>query len=583
MIRVTDLKKKFGDRILFENVNFTIGKHEKVGLIGRNGAGKSTLLKMILGQIDCDQGKIEFFSKMKMRSLDQNLVFSGKTVLSQVEASLEGFDEGATWKAESILLGLGFKKDDFEKDPASLSGGFKIRLRLAEVLVSQADVLVLDEPTNYLDIISLRWLENFLKQWKGCFVLVTHDREFMEKVVSHTMIIRRGVIKKYEGGPVKVLNQVLKDEEIYEKTRKNMQKKREKTEEFIRKFRAGARSAGLVQSRIKSLAKQDMGESLVRIADVQFNFKGTRPAGNYIYNAQDVSFGYKDDDLLFKDFGIHFKFEDRIGIVGKNGKGKSTLLNVLAQYLQPVAGEVVGTKGVEVGYFGSRSVEELDMRNSILKELGDMPGVTEQDVRKVCSALLFKGDDVHKKISVLSGGEKSRVCLAKVMLKGCNLLFLDEPTNHLDMESCLALSDSLRMFEGCVVVVAHDEKMLSEVVNRLVVFDGSANGCNLYNFGYEKFLKTVGWGDEIMFGTSLKVGSADKGREYNKKKENKKLQRKLMKDIEKLEAKKIKIEKELGDACLERNVERIRKLGEELKTLENQIDDRYNEFDTVMG
>jgi ATP-binding cassette subfamily F protein 3 len=590
MLKVTDLKKSYGDRVLFDEVEFAVGKNEKVGLIGRNGTGKSTLLKVILGEEKYDEGKIHMPSSYIVKALEQNLNFEESSALRQVEKSLSRMEKGHVWKVHTILDGLGFSPEQKEMDPLELSSGYKVRLRLAEVLVSQADLLILDEPTNYLDILSLRWLEDFLKTWSGAFVLVTHDRTFMEKVVTHTMVIRRGKLKKVEGGPVKLLEQVRKDEEIYEKTRQNMVKKREKTEEFIRKFRAGARSAGLVQSRIKSLEKQDLGEKMRKIADVKFQFKGEVPEGNYIFRMDDLGFGYDPKGLLFEGLDMEVKIKDRIGIIGKNGAGKSTLMDLLAGYNKALKGELEISEGVKVGYFGSKSFQDLNENNTILKELHDLPGVVEKQVRQVCGALLFRGDDVHKKIKVLSGGEKSRVCLAKVMLTGCNLLMLDEPTNHLDMESCVELSRSLREFDGAVFVVTHDESMLMELANRLVVFgDAFESGARVMNFGYKEFLKRGGWenyvdveSDEGSDSDELDESKLSKKELFELEKARKKDQRRIMMEIDKLEKRKGRLEDELAKACADQDVEEIERLGVKVAEMSGEIDGKFEELEGVM-
>lgn len=587
MLRVDGLKKSYGGRVLFDEVNFVIGKNEKIGLIGRNGVGKSTLLKMMLGREEMDEGKVDCPKNYIVKSLEQNLEFSSDSAIEQCKMSLSRLEKGHTWKVETILDGLGFSDEQKKMDPNLLSSGYKVRLRLSEVLVSQADLLILDEPTNYLDIVSLRWLESFLRSWKGSFLLVTHDRSFMEKVVTHTMMIRRGKLKKQEGSPLKLISQIEKDEEIYEKTRQNMLKKKEKTEDFIRKFRAGARSAGLVQSRIKSLEKQDLGEKMRQIADVRFKFKTEEIDGNYIFDIEDLAFGYDKNKKLFKNLTLNVKFKDRIAIVGRNGAGKSTLLNVMARFEKPDEGEIFKSHGIKVGYFGSKSFETLNFDNTILKELHDMPGVVEQEVRQVCGALLFRGDDVYKKIKVLSGGEKSRVCLAKVMLKKCNMIFLDEPTNHLDMESCAELSKALSTFEGTVVVVTHDERMLEEVVSKLIVFDRQyPDGAVIFDGGYKDFLKAGGWENselvEIVKEEEVVDEKLSKKELFELDKINKKKQRKLMMDIEKLEKKTNVVSDKLNKACLDKNVEDIEKLGLKLKDAKSEIEKLYEELDLIM-
>lgn len=293
MLTISGLTKFYGHQTLFENVYLNIGPKEKIGLVGRNGTGKTTFLKILLGEEAHQEGEIEMPNGYRVKSLEQHLKFTEKTILGQVCKALPKNVLNEDWKAKSILMGLGFDTYDFERPPSEFSSGFQVRVRLAEALVSESDLLLLDEPTNYLDILSLRWLERFLKSWKGAFVLVTHDQHFMDLVVSHTVAIHRGHMRKMAGGPIKLLEHIKKDEEIYEKTRKNQTKKLEKEDEFIRKFRAGARSAGLVQSRIKSLAKQGVKQKLDNIATIKFQFRSIPCKSDSVVQATDVSFAYE--------------------------------------------------------------------------------------------------------------------------------------------------------------------------------------------------------------------------------------------------------------------------------------------------
>lgn len=584
MINVVDLKKSYGERVLFDEVNFTIGKNERLGIIGRNGTGKSTLLKILMGQISPDTGRIEIPEGVTVRSLEQNLKFESKTSLEEVEKGLSLLDKGKTWYAHSVLNGLGFSDELVNMDPNLLSGGYKVRLRLAQVLVSRADVLILDEPTNYLDIVSLRWLETFLKSWEGACVLVTHDRNFMNSVVTHTLCIRRAQVKKQEGGPTALLEQILKDEEVYEKTRLNMVKKREKTEDFIRKFRAGARSAGLVQSRIKSLAKQDLGEKLMKIADISLDFAEKKIGGNFLFNLEKGSFGYDQDNLLFEELSLNILYGDKLAIVGPNGKGKSTLLNVLAGYECLNSGEINKTVGVEIGYFGSKSFLDLDENKTIVQELMSVGDMDEQRVRNLCGSLLFSGDLMNKKIGVLSGGEKSRVCLGKVILKPCNLLFLDEPTNHLDMESCMILTQAVLDFPGAVVLVTHDESMLSEFAEKLVVF-GAANSDGSktlnYEYGYDKFLEEIGWGEEQK-NSSIDEKKEDKRKAYQEEKYKKKEQERLFREIDVLEEKVKKEEEALLKSCELGDIADIEKLSKLVSVLKDDLQKLYTDLENVI-
>lgn len=584
MIQINGLNKSYGSQILFQDVSLTIGDQEKIGLVGRNGSGKSTFLRMLL---DRDDDAIVFPEHFTISSLEQHLDFEHDTLLKQVCASLPAYAMHDDWRAQSLLMGLGFQQEDFEKAPGEFSSGFQIRIRLAEALISEPHLLLLDEPTNYLDILSLRWLEGFLQQWKGAFVLVTHDRHFMESVVSHTVGIHRGKMRKIEGGPKKLMDQIALEEDVYERTRVAQEKKRKKTEEFISKFRAGARSAGLVQSRIKSLEKQEVKEKLSKIPDIRFHFRSETFHGDALLKASNLSFGY-DDKLLIDGFSLVVNPGERIAIVGRNGKGKSTLLNLLSGHLESQTGKLKGHVNLKQGYFGSESKAALMPSRTILEELRRVEDVKEQELRNLCGSLLFSGDASHKKISQLSGGERSRVCLGKVMLKTSQLLFLDEPTNHLDMESCQALTEALKDFPGAVVFVSHDEDMLEALATRLVVFD--AGEISHKHYGYREFLERDGWSEEESEGIfKFAKPASDNKVQYLERKEQKKrlrklqsIQEKLTKKLEELEAQQQENADELAAACEAGDPAEIERLGKEAKRLSDAIQETLTSLEEAM-
>lgn len=587
MIQVKSLTKYYGAQTLFSDISFTIGDNEHLGLIGRNGTGKTTLLKIILSEEGYDEGTIEYPEHCLISALTQHLSFSFPNVLQEVCSVLpiEGREE-QTWKAKSILMGLGFLESDFSRSPQEFSGGYQIRIRLAQALVKEPDLLLLDEPTNYLDIISLRWLEGFLREWKKSFLLVTHDVHFMEKVVESTMALHRGKLRKMKGGPLKIMEQIRQDEEVYEKTRQNQEKKKAAQEEFIRTFRAGARSAGLVQSRIKSLEKQEIKEKLELLPDVVFRFSGELFRGNIMLEAQNISFSYPSSSVLFSDVSLSLHSYDRLAIVGPNGKGKTTLLNLLAGKISPSVGIVRIPPTLRIGYLGSESFASLHPDRILLEEIVSVGGVTEQDVRRVLGSLLFSGETVKKKIRNLSGGEKNRACMAKILLSSHHVLILDEPTNHLDMESCMALQNALLEFEGAIILVSHDERMLSAVANRLVVFDGGV--VQSYSMGYDEFLKTKGWAEEVK-SESAEVVSENK-QQYLSQKEHQKRQRFLQSQAKKIEAslteKESKIQKlssELVKASMSKKYDRMKELGIQIKNLQEEIEETYRELENVIN
>lgn len=587
MLAISGLTKFYGNQMLFKEVDLNIGPREKIGLIGRNGTGKTTFLKILLGEKSPQEGVVKMPNGYRVKSLEQHLKFSEKTVLSQVCSALPKSSLNEDWKAKSILMGLGFNTDDFEQSPSQFSSGFQVRIRLAEALVSESDLLLLDEPTNYLDILSLRWLEHFLKSWKGSFILVTHDQHFMDLVVSHTIIIHRGRMRKMAGGPLKLIQHIKRDEEAYDKTRKNQEKKREKENEFIRKFRAGARSAGLVQSRIKALAKQEVKEKLDDIATIKFHFRSIPCKSDSVIQATNISFGYDPNMPLIQNFSLTTFPSDRIAIIGRNGKGKSTLLRLLHKTLNPDSGHIRMPPTLAVSYYGIDSIQELSAEKTILEELVAMPNTTEQEVRNLCGALLFRGDDVKKRISTISGGEKSRVCLGKTLLHPSQLLMLDEPTNHLDMESVQALSEAIENYRGTVIFVTHNEAMLSRLATRLVLFDN--NEIRVLDYGYDTFLTKGGWAEEEEQAFKASRMSSDKKIQHLNEKEVRKQQHLLKKQLDKLEKEIEKLEKEkermgqiLQEACLNKEVKTIKEQGIKLKEHEDLIDLKYEAMEVLM-
>ncbi|MFH1415521.1 MAG: ABC-F family ATP-binding cassette domain-containing protein [Elusimicrobiota bacterium] len=477
-------------------MNFNINKGERIGLIGRNGHGKTTLFQMILGNIESDSGEIIIPADYRIGHLKQQISFSHSNVLDEASSGLPENERNDIWKAKKILLGLGFSEDDFIRDPLSFSSGFQIRLNLAKEIVSEPDLLLLDEPNNYLDIISIRWLITFLNSCRKELMLITHDRNFMDSITTHTMIIHRNAVRKFKGGTDNVFRQIAKEEEIFEKTRLNYEKKKQKTADYIRRFRAKARMAKSVQSSIKALAKHEKLVKLDNIRKLDFAFNSAPFTTTQMMNITDISFSYSDNvHCLFKDLSFNVNNNDRICIMGKNGKGKTTLLKILAGLLSPDSGAIKKHAKLKTGYYAESDISTLNDHKSVYEEImGFNNECIIQQVRNICGTLMFDGDNALKNISVLSGGEKSRVLLGKLLVKPCNLLLLDEPTNHLDMESCDAILDAIDAFSGAVILVTHNEEFLHRIATRLIVFN--RNKLSLFEGTYQDFLDDIGWEDE---------------------------------------------------------------------------------------
>jgi ATP-binding cassette subfamily F protein 3 len=432
MIQISNLAKRYAGQILFEGVSFSINSGEKIGLVGRNGEGKSTFFKLLTGAEEADDGQISFPSGYRVGHLSQKLVFSEPTALEEALTALEG---DAVWtdghKVEAVLEGLGFDDQLKNTEPAKLSGGLQVRLNLAKLIASDPDLLLLDEPTNYLDIVSLRWLEKFLLAWRGELILITHDQGFLNKVISHTLGIHRKDFRKIAGPTSGYYSQLAMEEEVHEKSRLNQEKKIKETEKFINTFRAKASKAKAVQSRVKELEKMDKLDKLSEIDTLDFNFSHTAFPGKRMMEVREISFSWKEDQPLISDLSFTIGAKDRIGIIGKNGKGKTTLLRLLVGELQATSGEFQSAPKLESAYFGQTNVERLNQKATIEQELMSLDNCESiTRARGAAGLMMFKGDDALKKISVLSGGEKSRVLLAKNILTPANILFLDEPTNH---------------------------------------------------------------------------------------------------------------------------------------------------------
>ena len=596
MIQIQDLTKSYGTQTLFENISFQINRFEKVGLVGRNGYGKTTLFRLITGEEEFDTGKITIPKNYSIGYVKQNLDFTEDTILKEGINGLPFNQKSDSWRVEKILFGLGFNKEDLLKHPSQISGGFQVRLNLAKTLLSNSNFLLLDEPTNYLDITSIRWLIQFLKSWQGEIFLITHDRGFMDEIVTHTILIHRKKIKKIEGNTEKLYLQIAREEEIYEKQRINEEKKRKADEIYINRFRAKARLAGLIQSRIKMLAKSEKKEKLEKIKDLDFRFKYTPIEANILIEINKLKFGYENTKILINDLSFIIRKKDRIAIIGPNGKGKTTLLRLIYQELIPDTGEIKKHNLLKTGYFGQTNRSTLHPENTVMEEIMlTNSQCTEQEARNISGGLLFEEDNALKKIKILSGGEKSRVLLGKILASQINLLLLDEPTNHLDMESCDALLAAIDDFDGAVVIVTHNEMFLHAIAERLIIFDN--NQINTFEGTYNEFLEKIGWQTELSVNISNdKNISANKFniKEIKRKKaqlieeKSKKLKpiEKKYNDLEnyiiKLEKQFNELQEKLIEASKQKQGEKIGIISKNIHDIEKEIKESYEELEVIM-
>ncbi len=521
MIQISNLSKVYGAKTLLKDVSFSLTEGERVGLVGRNGSGKSTLLKIIQGDERIDSGEVIIPKNYKLGTLSQHSSFSQKTLLKECTYFLEDDEFFHSYKAEKILLGLGLSSNDFEKNPCDFSSGYQLKINLCKALLKEPNLLLLDEPTNYLDILSVRWLKQFLRNFPGEIIIITHDRDFMDSITTHTMGICRKTLKKIKGATKNYYAKIREEEDLHEKTRANQEKKKKEMMGYIEKFRSKARRAGQVQSKLKMLDRMKNMELLEKEDILDFSFHYKECPGKVLLEVNGLRLGFGEKNL-FENLQFFVGKEDKIGIVGKNGAGKSTLLNVLSGELRPHGGNIKGHPKVHSAHFGETNIQKLYPQNTIIQEIqASNQALTTTKIRSIAGTMMFPGDDGEKQIQVLSGGEKARVMLAKILSTPCNLLLLDEPTNHLDMESVEALKNEILHFSGACLLVTHNEYLLREICNRLIIFrEGNAE---FFHGSYDDFLQKIGW----------EVTKVDSSKYRNKKSSKKDYKRKRSEIIKK--------------------------------------------------
>ena len=495
MIQLTNLAKSFGGQTLFNDVNLKLARNQKIGFVGRNGSGKSTLFKIILGEESYDSGDVSIPKNYMIGTLKQHLVFTEKTVREECALVLPEDEQWNFYKIEKLLFGLGFSEEDLDKDPLSFSGGYQIRINLVKLLATEPNMLLLDEPTNYLDIISLRWLRGFIREFDGELILITHDRDFMDSVTTHTMGVQRKGLRLVQGDSHKYYSTLEMEDETYEKTKQNQDKKRKELEEFVARNKARASTAALAQSKQKELDKMDDMEDLQNDATLSFNFNYKETPAKIIFRAEGLGFGYNPDEPLFKNITFAMEKGKRLAIIGKNGKGKSTLLNYIAGELPLQQGKLDFHPSTTFAHFGQTNIERLNVKATVVDEIASVnKDIGIPQARNIAGRMMFSGDLGDKKVEVLSGGERSRVMLGKIIATPANLLFLDEPTNHLDMQSIDALADAIDSFEGSLIMVTHSEMLLHRLADALIIFH--KGGAEYFDGTYAEFLEKIGWEEE---------------------------------------------------------------------------------------
>lgn len=589
MIQLTNISKNYSSQELFNNLNFKLNAGTRVGLVGRNGSGKSTLFKLILGEESADSGDIIIPKNYKIGTLKQHLTFSEKTLREESALALSDEMKYDTYRVEKILFGLGFTQKDLDADPLSFSGGYQIRINLAKLLVTEPNLLLLDEPTNYLDIVSLRWLKTFLRSFDGEVILITHNRDFMDSVCTHTMGLVRKKMEIIQGDTHKFYAQLSANDELHAKQKVAQDKKVKELEEFIAKNKARASTASLAQSKVKQLEKMDMLEDLGFDKNLEFNFNFKDTPAKVLLDVKDLSFGYTSEKILFKDISFALAKGECLGIIGKNGKGKSTLLNTIAKELKQLSGEVNYHTSTSFAHFGQTNISHLSPDNTVMDEIyiGNK-NLSEASVRGICGGMMFRGDDAKKKISLLSGGEKSRVMLGQILARNVNLLFLDEPTNHLDIDSIEALTNAINNFKGSVIIVTHSEELLRRVCDRLIIF--AKDGAEYFDGGYDLFLEKIGWEEDESV-EKVKVAPKSNNKENKKLKaqlirERNKIISPLKKKVEKLETQIMELEellelhhKELIEVSNSGDSASLMELSKTVSKEEAQVEELFESFE----
>lgn len=506
MISLKNISFYYGSRILYDDVSLHIKPKDKIGLIGANGTGKSTLLRMITGEYTPDEGEISRSNDCSIGFLNQDLL-SYQTEDSILSVAMQAFEEAVKLqveidktlhemetnykeelvdkltalqerfealdgysiqsKAEEILEGLGFNTADLQKPLKNFSGGWRMRVMLAKLLLAKPSLLMLDEPTNHLDLPSIQWIEDYLQRYEGAVIVVSHDREFLDKTVKTIVEVSQAKLNVYSGNYTFYQNEKVLRAEIQKNAFENQQAKIRQAERFIERFKAKASKARQVQSRVKALERMEIVEDVIdETAKVKFRFNFKTQPGKNIFALKEISKSYGPLKIL-ENTNATVERGDKIALIGANGKGKSTLLRIIAG-TEPIIGERQLGYNVKFSIFAQHQLESLNLENNLIEELKDLgTEKTEIELRTILGCFLFSNDDVFKKIKVLSGGEKSRVALAKTLISESNFLLLDEPTNHLDIQSVNILMQALQQYEGTYIVISHDRHFVSQVANKI--------------------------------------------------------------------------------------------------------------------
>ncbi|MGA2869193.1 MAG: ABC-F family ATP-binding cassette domain-containing protein [Verrucomicrobiota bacterium] len=490
MLTVAGLSKSFGGRELFDDVSLNIMSGDRIAITGPNGAGKSTLIKIILGKEEPDGGTVSFIRGTRVGYLPQESEPAGNETVLEVAIPHEHEHDGQfVAKVKQILNSLGFKLTDYDRPAREMSGGWIMRAHLARLLADEPDLLMLDEPTNHLDLETLIWFQDYLKYYPGAILMISHDREFLNNLCTHIAELRSSKIQRYTGNYDSYVEQRAANELILIATAKAQQRDIDRLQLFADRFGAKASKASQAQSKRKQIER--IKENMVALPDgpestMGFSFPQPQRSGQRVITLEKIKFGY-GEKLIYDGIDFEVERDQRIVLVGPNGAGKSTLLKLLAEVLKPQSGVHKLGHNAKYGYFAQHRAAMLNPRHTVFQEALDTPQrITEQSVRTVLGSFLFRGDDIYKPVSVLSGGEKSRLALVKLLLDPPNLLLMDEPTTHLDLASVDALIEALKQYQGTLVFISHDVHFIRALSTHVVRVE--AGTLRHFGGGYQYYL-----------------------------------------------------------------------------------------------
>lgn len=543
LLQLYNASKQYGSKILFDKAQFSVNENEHIGVIGPNGAGKTTLFKILAGEEILDSGDITKANQLRIGYLEQE---SDWTLTQIAEDYLAENCIKPIWDLKQIGKNIGLTEDHFQRPLAELSGGYRMRMKLIYLIGLEPDLMLLDEPTNFLDLESILALEKFLQDYKGAFLLISHDREFLRRTTEYTLEVEAGDIIKFPGHIDDYFEQKEELTRLQLQQAANIETKRKHMQDFVDRFRAKATKAKQAQSRMKQLEKMQTIEIKPLPVKSRINLPEPIQTGKEVLSLSNACLGYSDK-IILKNVNLVFERAHHFGVVGYNGAGKSTLLKSLAGRIPLISGEKKFGHNVELSYFAQHLTEDLLLEDTVLDSLQRKAykDTTAQEILNIAGSLLFSGDDIHKKIKVLSGGEKTRVALGQILLQKKPLLLMDEPTNHLDFDTVQALAEALTKFKGTLVVVSHDRSFINKVASKIIeIRDGFLE---IYPGSYEDYLWSLEKGAlKERFATNAEIKKSESTALKTENKEirfnYKETQKKISSEIKELQRKILKTE-----------------------------------------